>query len=169
LGSVKEDPHSVFSDIKMVSFRSRNEQKDPLLAQIKQHYDQMGKDQMKISDMLSEQAQYEVKQAYMQKDQQVTYKMTLLKEVRQQKFLVTNRKTQFRINKTQVRKSQIAEEKKEQILKEYERKTAKGLAEGNEIYGLIVEVWTWQMRWIVSMKAIKMFAKFKNIREHRRF
>lgn len=140
---------------------------NPVVARIQQHYQQLGKEQMKISDLLSEKAQYENKLAYMQKDHAVTQKMALLKEVRQQKFLVTNRKTQFRINTTQARKSAIEQEKKGNILKEYERKLSKGLAEGEEIYNLIVEVWTWQMRWFVTMETLKNLDKIKNISRYR--
>ena len=141
---------------------------NPVVARIQQHYQQLGKEKMKISELLSEKAQYDNKLAYMQKDHNIAQKMALLKEVRQQKFLVTNRKTQFRINTTQSRKTAIEQDKKGQILKEYERKLTKGLAEGEEIYNLIVEVWTWQMRWIVVMQTLSGLDKLKHISRYRR-
>lgn len=157
---------SLASDTNLTQ-RGRPAEMDPVILKINEHYQQLGKQNMKISELLSEKAQYDTKMAYMQKDKQVSYKMTMLKEVRQQKYIVTNRKTQFRIQQTQVKKLEIAQDKKDNVMKEYERKISKGLAEGEEIYTLIVEVWTWQMRWIVSLQVLNTLEKIQHIGRYR--
>lgn len=78
---------------------------DTVSVAITEHYNQIGKNNMKISAILTEKYQYEFKQAYLKNDQKISKKMEFIKEVNLQKYIINNRKSEYRIKHTQTRKS----------------------------------------------------------------
>ena len=84
---------------------------DVVKAALSDYFSKLSTSDMKISQKLFEKYQFDQRVEYLQKDKKIGQKMTHLKEVSSQKFLVNNRKLEFRINNVKQKKALLYNQK----------------------------------------------------------
>lgn len=134
---------------------------DVVKAALSDYFSKLSTSDMKISQKLFEKYQFDQRVEYLQKDKKIGQKMTHLKEVSSQKFLVNNRKLEFRINNVKQKKALLYNQKyslilirHDKVLDEFNSKNHKLQQEKDRTLQKLKRFEAWQIQWLNFMNTM---------------
>lgn len=137
---------------------------DAVSVALKTHYGSMKPDDLKISQILHGQLQAKSQANFFKKSTAIEAKITLAKEVCQQKVLINSRKTDFRISKARIKKKVVTEKKHQEIVDAFNNKNKKILEERDQTMQKLKNFENWQKQWLNYMNLVIFIEKIASIR-----
>lgn len=137
---------------------------DTVSQAIKSHYGRMSNEELKVSILLAGQIQSQSHASFIKKNKAIEDKITLAKEVCQQRVLINSRKTDFRISRANIKKRQIVEKKQKLIEEAFVNKNQKTQEEQ-----ILENFMNWQKQWRSFMNVMIFLEKIAAIRRASEF
>lgn len=142
---------------------------DAVSQALKTHFGKMSVDELKVSVLLQGQIQSQSHANLLKKTTTIETKISLAKEVTQQKVLINSRKTDFRISKARLRKKDTVEKRQCAIEDAFNNKNKKILEERDQTLQRLKNYESWQKQWINTMNVMILIEKVASIRRASEF